>query len=198
MKPDILPNGELFDVFRCRNLVWWSNAEPEYTTDRTGLYSEWMKRIHLPDTTGKIVCEVCPGAYGGILHAMNFTCKEKIYIDLLMDDFIELAYIRWPKALYINAPVEDMPIDDNAADILIGFNSLCHGWDIYTAIRECMRISKECYLSFDCRNKNDKDHYQHIDHEKIIEFIYGLNCSKCVCVARDGNNLVNIDLVIKK
>jgi hypothetical protein len=135
-----------------------------------------MGLVDLSGLKDKTVGEIGAGPFGGILEVLNVEAKFKLQIDWIMDELRDLNFIEWPdNTFFINNPAECTWLKENCMDVLISYNALDHGWDIKQALRECIRISKECYLSFDCRgqkfNPNDPYHYQEIHFNDIAEFV---------------------------
>jgi ubiquinone/menaquinone biosynthesis C-methylase UbiE len=67
-------------------------------------------------------------------------------------------------------------IPDRYIDILFSYNALDHGWDIYKALDEALRISKSGIIAFDCKNgegpEHDKiDHYQTVNFNNVKEHL---------------------------
>lgn len=173
---------ETFDEFLDRNLKWWSKKRHLDLRNKKTFYDKLINHCHLDKmfSPKRSVAEVGPGPFGGILQVCDVPASRKWFIDYIMQDLLELHFIDWPKnATYVNAAAEDIPIADDTVDILISYNTLDHGWDIFQAMRECVRISRRCYLSFDCRDdvKNrqfcqDKDHWQFLKYSDICNFVY--------------------------
>jgi hypothetical protein len=73
----------------------------------------------------------------------------------------------------VDAAVESIPLSDNFIDVLLSYNCLDHGWNVYRAIDECVRVSKHVYLAFDCRGDDPKQVEQFkedLDHPQLLRF----------------------------
>jgi hypothetical protein len=188
----LLPNKEKFIDFKIRNINWWKENEKTLRLSRQKYYNDFLHYLDSilkkefkydllnENFSYKKIGELGPGPFGGILNSSDFPKNNfyEYYIDLLMKEHINLRFISWqfslPGSFYITSPMEDIGLNDDCLDILFSFNTLDHGWDIYKALDECIRISKRCYLSFDCRTEDkniDLDHYQKVNYEDIELFL---------------------------
>jgi len=166
-----------------RNIQWWKENENAERVRRREYYDKFLENIKLPDTTNKIVAELGPGPFGGILQVCNLPAKRKVFIDYILRELVKLNFIRWPEdALYVDAPAEAIPMKFSSVDVLISYNTLDHGWDPLAGLFECVRISKRCYVSFDCRgdskhevkireDKRDKDHFHLLRFNQVWDFL---------------------------
>jgi ubiquinone/menaquinone biosynthesis C-methylase UbiE len=168
---------------RKRNIIWWQKVgrkdikeKPETKRKNYDVFLEDIKdktNITLDSIKDENVGEVCCGPYGGIIQAYDLQCKQKYFIDIFMDDFKNMKFTQWPdNSVFINAPCEQIHLEDNCVDTLFGYNSIDHGWDWKSSIDECLRISKKMFLMFDTKGKLDKDdHPQVITHDDVLEYI---------------------------
>lgn len=167
---------------RSRNLNWWkkqgrfdwqekpSTKKLNYDVFLQDIYDEYG--FSLEKCSDKTIAEICCGPYGGILECYDVSCREKIFVDIFMEDFKQMNFIEWSKnSRFIQAPTECIPLKDNSVDVLLGYNSIDHGWDWKKSLEECHRISNECYLMFDTKGELDGDwHPQIITHEDVKEY----------------------------
>jgi ubiquinone/menaquinone biosynthesis C-methylase UbiE len=185
----ILPSGESFEAFRKRNINWWLR-HGSYSDNPNVRKPYWDKfllsnNINFTHYEGMIIGEICCGAYGGMLNNFyDIPAKEKVLIDIFINDFVTEGLLNSNfNFTLVNSPAEKIDLIDNYCDLLLGINSLDHGWDIYESLRECYRVSKECFLKFDCRytpgakwlltkNFKDLDHFQEVDYNQIERFLY--------------------------
>lgn len=176
---------ETFDQFLERNIGWWLDHRVSERTRRKQYYENFLSFGNVQTTENDIVGEVGPGPFGGIIEVCKLKAKQKVFIDYIMDSLFNLDFIKWPDdAIYVDAPAESIPLGDDVLDILLSYNTLDHGWDIFESLRECVRVSKHCYLAFDCRgdDKNeinirqggrDKDHFQLLEYNDLNKFLIG-------------------------
>ncbi len=156
-----------------RNLAWWRQTESLERVRRRPYYDGFLAycKLQAADFEGKTVAEVGPGPFGGMIEVCQLPARRKVFIDYIMRELCGLNFIPWPEATYVNAPAERIPLPDKSVDILVSYNALDHGWDIWKSLEECVRISRKCYLAFDCRGDSpaevardragkDLDHYQ--------------------------------------
>lgn len=172
-----------------RNIQWWiSNVKHEAESRKT-YYEQFLERYnilsHVDET--KVVGEIGPGPFGGILQVCNVSCKQKVFVDYILRELVDLNFCEWPKdAIYVESGVEKIPLPNNSIDVLVSYNCLDHGWNIFDALSECIRVSKLCFLGFDCRGddkqqvqrrkkQKDMDHHQLIRYEDINAFLKGLD-----------------------
>ena len=184
-----LENGKTISFMRENNLIWWKTVGiySEKPKKRRKHYKKFLKNIKnnfhnfdIRNYKNQIVGEVCGGPFGGIIeHYLPENMKYQI--DIFADDFSKLQWIKSDplKTKWIDCPCEEIELPDNSMEVLFGFNSIDHGWDYKKSILECIRVSKECYISFDTdRYKNpgypDLNHYQIIDYNDVIKFVEDL------------------------
>jgi ubiquinone/menaquinone biosynthesis C-methylase UbiE len=222
MIPYILPNGERFLTWKYRNLLWWEIDGRK--TDNPDIRKPYWKtfldfnKINPLDYYNKNIriAEVCCGPYGGILKAF-FSEGNRYsilnYIDIFADEFREMKYVSFDSYEYlIQTAIENMScFDNNEIDLLLGYNSLDHGWNIHKALNECFRISKESFISFDCRaagpseriikDINNVFHFQQLNFFDMKSYVenYAEKNNCYVDVSRFPNNnksfpVINIHL----
>lgn len=165
-------------AFVKRNLDWWRRNRQ----DRRPFYQKFLKAVNLPKrikSKNWIIGEVGPGPYGGILGMYQWPAYEYYFIDYMMEELLTLNGCEWPHpSRFVTTPAEDMPLITNRLDVLISYNTLDHGWDVWKVLQECVRVSRRCYVSFDCRGDNPKhcrpgdiDHAQHIKFAEVQKFV---------------------------
>ena len=168
-----------WDKIRKINIDWWNrvgkNDIKEKPATKKTCYDVFLAHFNI-DTNSfsdKVVGEVCPGPYGGIIQCYNIQCEQKYFIDIFMDDFKEMNLSDWgSNSVFINAPCEHVHIEDNKIDFLFGYNSIDHGWDWKKSIDECLRVSKSMYLMFDTKGFVDGDfHPQSISHQDVLDYV---------------------------
>jgi hypothetical protein len=172
-----------WDRIRKDNLKWWKrkgtrDAKEKPSTKRRN-YDIFLEDIYadtglsIEELKDKVIGEVCCGPYGGIIEAYKIECKEKYFIDIFMEDFKDMKLVEWTdNSNFVNAPCEQIHLEDNTLDILYGYNSIDHGWDWKKSIDECLRISKKMFLMFDTKDEIDGDiHPQKISHTDVVEYI---------------------------
>lgn len=179
MRSDIEMRAE----FVGRNVQWWWETRHLERGRRKKYYEKFLDFANIQTDSQMIVGEVGPGPFGGIIEVCNLPAYQKVFIDYIMEDLFNLKFIKWPdNSTFVDAPAEKIPLEDNYVDILLSYNALDHGWDVYKCIEECVRISKRCYLAFDCRGDNedevairkdghDLDHFQLLKYEDIARFV---------------------------
>jgi len=125
-----------------------------------------------------------------VTEVCELPAKHKYFIDYIMRLQYKLKFIEWPKnSTFVECPAEDIPLPERCIDILLSYNCLDHGWNIEKALKECFRISKVAFISFDCRGnnpaefnrrqaRNDIDHKQFITTDLVKEILNGI--SGCV------------------
>jgi hypothetical protein len=159
-----------------RNLAWWKETKHLERKRRLPHYQRFLEfgGIHQRLRPQDTLAEVGPGPFGGIIQQCNLPTCKKYFIDYILADLVRLGFISWPgNAVYVNAPAESIPLETDSVDMLISCNTLDHGWDVYNAIRECVRISKRCALSFDCRGDSEqqrRDFADDLDHHQLLHF----------------------------
>jgi len=170
---------ETKEQFIERNIKWWKTNEKHERETRKHYYDDFVQRHNIPKSFFGTVGEVGPGPFGGVLEVCDIKANKKVFIDYIMDELKKLNFISWPmEAEYYTCPVEDLSmIPDNHIDLLISYNAVDHGWDIWKGLRECLRISKSFVVNFDCRGdtdtgreKLDLDHFQRICARDSISF----------------------------
>lgn len=191
MRSDI----ETREDFIKRNIQWWKINYKQERTSRKPYYDRFLELLNVKenlmgcDTIG----EVGAGPFGGILENCSIPAIKYVHIDYIMKELYFLKFISWPdNCTYVDSPAEDIPLPDNYIDALLSYNCLDHGWDTRKSVRECIRISKKCFLSFDCRGDNpleierrrrmgDKDHYEALrvcDMESDLNKIEGIEIKR--------------------
>jgi len=173
--------------FRQKNIDWWNSVgkydlkeKPTTKLINYTYFLQWLEKkfkVSTGSLNGKNVGEICCGPYGGILQACNIDAKKKYFIDIFMEDFLNMKLIEWPpNSTFIQAPSEHIHLNNDELDFLFGYNSIDHGWDWKASIDECLRVSKKIYLMFDTKNSTDGDyHPQKINHEDVIRHVGELN-----------------------
>ena len=177
------------ETFRARNISWWKGNKEHEANARKAWYDPFLScyniRSYVDET--KIVGEVGPGPFGGMLQVCDIPARKKVFIDYVMRDLVDLNYCEWPEdATYVESGAEKIPLSDDSIDVLLSFNSLDHGWNIFDTLRECLRVSKLCFLAFDCRGddadeierrktQGNIEHPQMIRYEDIDVFLKGLD-----------------------
>lgn len=173
------------DAFLHRNLHWWKQNRSQERISRKAYYDAFLRHFQIPDALASCptVAEVGPGPFGGILEVCRLEVQHKIFIDYIMLELQALDFIPWPDAAtYIQSGAESIPLKDNAADALLSYNCLDHGWSWRKAVSECLRISKRGWIAFDCRGDMnprfakhrvlaDKDHPQPIRIGEVREHV---------------------------
>lgn len=192
IKPDTKPDEMRGDIetrneFVSRNIHWWWINRRHERIRRKEYYDRFLSFGNIQTDNLSRVAEVGPGPFGGMIEVCGLDVGQKVFIDYIMEDLFNLKFIAWPEdATYVHAPAEKIPLEDNYCDILLSYNTLDHGWNTKAAVLECIRVSKRCYLAFDCRGdseeevavrqvKPDKDHYQLLKYKDMASFIMGLN-----------------------
>ena len=190
------PNGETINEFIENDLKWWKEIgiETDIPESRRPLYKFFLNRFyeHTSKNYGSFdkeeykVAEIAGGPYGGILDCFFEKVRSRTQIDLLANHFKELNYKTNYQYEWFTCPAERILKDDNTYDFLIGYNSLDHGWDIKSAISECIRVAKSGLINFDVdRHKlngvscgegkvhtyPDRSHYQIVEKEDIIHYL---------------------------
>lgn len=178
-------NIETREVFIERNIKWWLESFSHESIVRKPYYDAFIEYGNIKSILdgNQIVGEVGAGPFGGCIEVCNLQAKYKYFIDYIQKELQDLNYIQWPdNATYIESPAEKIPLLDNEIDVLLSYNCLDHGWNVYDCIKECIRISKRCFLSFDCRGDNEKevriredghdlDHVQLLKYSDIENFV---------------------------
>lgn len=193
MKAEFITNGnhitglrgtiESRQDFIHRNLTWWKENRRGESATRQPYYERFLQVFDVRDRLdgSQVVGEIGPGPFGGIIEVCNLPARFKIFIDYIMSELVGLQFIDWPKenVLFLSSGAEEIPhLSRDEIDVLLSYNCLDHGWDIERSLRECFRISKACFLGFDCRGDNeaeirrrrgmgDKDHWEIIRFEQI-------------------------------
>lgn len=170
-------------TFVSRNIDWWWINRRFERVRRRKYYDKFLNVANIQTDNMSTVGEVGPGPFGGMIEVCKLDAQYKIFIDYIMEELFNLKFIRWPdNATYVDSPAEKIPLADNSVDILLSFNCLDHGWNVYDCLTECARIGKRCYLAFDCRGdskneisirekKTDYDHYQLLKYDDIVNFV---------------------------
>ena len=188
-----LDNGKTVSYMRQDNLKWWKSKgyKSEKPLQRLPYYNKFLNNIKsnfvdfdIKNYEGMILGEICGGPFGGIIEHF-YPNDTKYQIDIFADDFEKLNWLQSDvsKTTWVASPCEEIELEDNKLDILFGFNSIDHGWDYKSSIKECIRVSKECYISFDTnRYKSpqypDLNHYQIVDYDEVASFVDSLKSDK--------------------
>ena len=171
-----------WDTIRQNNLKWWSTVgihdpkeKPETKKKNYDVFLDDListTNIDIFNSHDKKIGEICCGPYGGILECYGVECNQKYFIDIFMEDFKQMNFVQWSKnSNFVSAPSEHIHLSDNTLDILLGYNSIDHGWDWEKSLDECLRISKSIFLMFDTKNEVDGDlHPQKISHEDVLKY----------------------------
>jgi hypothetical protein len=178
---------ESYEQFRQRNIKWWRENRGGESRTRKPYYEKFLGDFRIRDrlTGGQIVGEIGPGPFGGMIEVcqLRVAMQDKVFIDYIMKDLVDLNFISWPaEAVYVHAAAEEIPLASDAINVLLSFNCLDHGWDIWATLLEAIRISQSCFLAFDCRgddpnevkarqNTKDLDHFQLLKFEEIENFV---------------------------
>ena len=181
-----LDNGKTVSYMRQDNLKWWKSKgyKSEKPLQRLPYYNKFLNNIKsnfidfdIKNYEGMILGEICGGPFGGIIEHF-YPNDTKYQIDIFADDFEPLGWTKknGSTTKWIASPCEKINLPDNHLDVMFAFNSLDHGWDVFESIRECVRVSKHCYISFDTNRHKvpgypDLNHYQIVDHEKVTKFL---------------------------
>lgn len=183
----LLPNGKTVGFMRKDNIDWWiqNGQDSERPEIRKNWYDVFLfnAKQNNPDFStenyaGKNlkVGEACGGPYGGIIE-MFLSNEDKYQIDIFAESFRSLGWLSpagSSKTTWVETPCEEIPLEDNFLDVVFAFNSIDHGWNVFASISELVRISKECYISFDT-NKYlgglDLNHYQPVALEQVTAFV---------------------------
>lgn len=187
----LLPNGKTVEFMRKNNVDWWVEygQESERPEARKVWYDKFLFNAQknnpdffIKNYAGKNlkVGEACGGPYGGVIE-MFLPYENKYQIDIFADSFKSLNWLSSDgaqKTTWIEAPCEEIPLEDNFLDVAFAFNSIDHGWNVFESISEIVRVSKECYVSFDTNkyihaihSKPSLNHYQKVVLEKVIVFM---------------------------
>lgn len=174
----ILPNGKTIEDLRKDNINWWKTSG--VISDNPNRRKPWFEKFlsnvrkNKPDFSfehykGKRVGEACGGPYGGIIE-MYLPGEDKYQIDVYADSFEEMNWISSSpeKTKWVAAPCEEISLENNFLDVLFAFNSIDHGWNVFKSIEEIVRVSKECFVSFDT-NRYLKPGYPDLYHYQIIK-----------------------------
>ena len=153
------------ETFITRNIKWWgANWDDNKVCIREVCYERFLERYNIRSYVNetKVVGEVGAGPAGGILQICNLPAKKKVFIDYIQRELVDLDFCEWPKdATYVESGAEKIPLPNNSIDVLLSYNCLDHGWNIFDAISECLRVSKSCFLAFDCRGDNEDEIERH-------------------------------------
>jgi len=173
------------EAWKQRNIAWWRNNYSHEQDVQIPAYIHFVYRWKI-DFKDKIAMEVAPGPLGGILQFQN--AKRNIFLDVIMTDLWNLGYHPPMEAELVDASFHEIPFGDKEIDVLVGYNSLDHSPFWREAIRECVRVSKEVYLNFDCRDKInewDKDHYL-VDFDEAKKIAESLGCEVAEYSGKDN------------
>lgn len=183
----LLPNGKTVGFMRKDNIDWW--VQNGQSSERPEVRKVWYDKFlfnakrNNPDFSIKNyagknlkVGEACGGPYGGIIE-MFLPNENKYQIDVFAESFKSLNWLSSEgsqKTTWVETPCEEIPLEDNLLDVAFAFNSIDHGWNVFASISELVRVSKECYISFDT-NKYlygpDLNHYQKVALGEVITFM---------------------------
>jgi SAM-dependent methyltransferase len=89
------------------------------------------------DYAGKFVADIGCGPRGTLEWATM--ASRRVGVDPLANEYLKLGASRH-KMEYINAPSENIPLEDAACDILCSFNSLDHVQDVSRTLAEVKRL----------------------------------------------------------
>lgn len=178
---------ETYQQFIDRNLSWWKENESAERARRQAYYVNFIKRTNLTDVFNDslTLAEVGCGPFGGIIEVCGVRALRKVFIDYALVHLVTLGFIKWPHdATYVHASAESIPLADSSVDVMLSYNAIDHGWDVFKALDECVRVSRSCYVAFDCRGDssgeverrkrmNDMDHRQMIRLEDVKQRVAG-------------------------
>jgi len=176
---------EMYQDFRQRNVHWWRLNRRGESRTRRPYYERFLDQLHIRAFLdgSQSLAEVGPGPFGGMIEVCSLRAAHKTFVDYILPDLVDLHFIHWPEeGTYVHAGVENIPLPDNAVDILLSYNCLDHGWNVYAALLECIRISRHCFLAFDCRGddphevqnrqaQRDLDHFQLLPFPEVERFV---------------------------
>ena len=184
----VLPNGKTIAFMREDNLDWWNNRG-NFTDNPSARDSDYLRfqrnmKLNNPNFSidsykgkGLKIGEVCGGPYGGWID-IEMPHEDKYQIDIFANSFKDMGWFSSPpeNTTWIEAPCEEIPLEDNFLDVVFGINSIDHGWDVFASINELLRVSKECYISFDTNRYlkpgyPDLNHYQIVKLEEVTDFM---------------------------
>jgi hypothetical protein len=166
-----IPNGERFWQLALRNMNWWRGNRDFEATSRARYYDNFMKVAGLtPEHLfEKNVAEIGAGPFGGLIRHMNATTRTETYIDILANAQRVLQFIKWPaNSRFVDSPMECIDLPDKSVDVLLSYNALDHGSNIFKALDEIVRISKEFFIAFDCKGDTAPPH-DRVDHYQIVD-----------------------------
>jgi hypothetical protein len=172
----LMPNGEYFFEMLRRNLQWWSQ-NVDYEKQKLPEFHNNFLSYYTPDFEEKRVGEIGPGALGGLLYYPNINPKQRVFIDVFMNGLRSLHLHDWVgNTIFINSAAESIPLQDNFLDLIVSYNALDHGWNIFSALGEAYRVAKEGFIAFDCKGNgappHDRlDHYQEVYFDTIKKFV---------------------------
>jgi hypothetical protein len=166
-----IPNGERFWQLALRNMNWWRGNRDFEATSRARYYDNFMKVVGLtPEHLfEKNVAEIGAGPFGGLIRHINATTRTETYIDILANAQRVLQFIQWPaNSRFVDSPMECIDLPDKSVDVLLSYNALDHGSNIFAALDEIVRISKEFFIAFDCKGDTAPPH-DRVDHYQIVD-----------------------------
>jgi hypothetical protein len=180
-----IPNGELFWQLALRNMNWWRGNRDFEATSRARYYENFMKVVGLTPEylTEKNVAEIGAGPFGGLIRHMNPATRTETYIDILANAQRVLQFIKWPpNSRFVDCPMECIDLPDKSVDVLLSYNALDHGSDIFKALDEIVRVSKAFFIAFDCKGSgappHDRlDHYQTVYYPDVLAHVNALAMS---------------------
>jgi hypothetical protein len=180
-----IPNGELFWQLMVRNLEWWRVNRDYERGSRARYYDNFCRaalltREHL---YGKHVAEVGAGPFGGLVRHLKPYTTSETFIDILANAQRVLRFIDWGDADFVDCPVESIRLPDKSVDVLLSYNAIDHGSDVIKGMQEIARVSKECFVAFDCKANTAPPH-DRVDHYQIVEFKRVCECIEQM--VRDG------------
>ena len=192
---EAIPNGELFWQLQRRNLEWWRANRDYESKSRARYYNNFCQAVGLTKATlrGKVVAEVGAGPFGGLIRHLNGDTRYEVYIDILANAQRVLRFIDWPtKSQCLDSPVECIALQDKSIDLLLSYNAIDHGSNVFKALDEIVRVSKEAFIAFDCKANtappHDRvDHYQIVEFKKVCDHVTELIRQKKIAVATMGD-----------
>jgi hypothetical protein len=181
-----IPNGELFWQLALRNMNWWRGNRDFEATSRARYYDNFLKVVGLtPEYLfEKNVAEIGAGPFGGLIRHMNPATRTETYIDILANAQRVLQFIKWPaNSRFVDCPMERIDLPDKSVDVLLSYNALDHGSDIFKALDEIVRVSKAFFIAFDCKGNSAPPH-DRLDHYQIVHS--GVVCKRARQLEQEG------------
>lgn len=172
-----------------RNIDYWKSPaakESENPKARLKYFMGFWERIQtygfdpsLVNNTDKIVANIAGGPYGGMVEAMvdavGLKPLKRLQIDIFMRELTTLHLRNFTETCFVTSPCEAIDMPSKSVDLLLGFNSIDHGWSFSLCLKEIARIAKEAYVSFDVRPISPPYHMQIITWEKVENVVSELN-----------------------